>query len=148
MATPTKLIFGLRTPQPTQLVVTSEPKVETLPLLLTSRNSEEISVRCDRGTWTVDLAEGDHLVRIEGEFEGSLQFTVTPKAAIVVYQPESPSGEYVKAWWATQGTTGGLSGNDPKDPWPPPMLDASEWLTEALRVARGNIAITREGPSW
>ena len=160
MATPipTKLIFGIRASKATQLVISGGPAGKALPLRLTTRDGGDTSVPCDNGTWTVPIAQGDHIVRIETPnesdwFEGILQFTVAPQAAIVFHGPERPESEHVTtAWSATQGTTGGPLGNDPKDPWPPPELNAvvtlddPQWLTDTLHEARQNIAIVKQAP--
>jgi hypothetical protein len=159
MVTPTKLIFGVRVSQATKLDVDGGPHGKPLPLWLTTRDrGEATDVACEQGTWTVELSQGDHMVRIlapapDDWFDGVLRFTVAPEAAIVFYGPPRPRAEYaLLAWRATEGTTGGLYGSDPKDPWPPPLdtviapFEDAQWLTETLRDARKDIAITRGSP--
>ncbi|HWO24146.1 MAG TPA: hypothetical protein VNO30_35630 [Kofleriaceae bacterium] len=162
----TKLIFGLRAPQATQLVIINEQR-DMLSISLTPPNAEPNPERCDHETWTADLTKGDYLVKVEGEGNNGVRFTVTPKAGIVSYEQESPT---ITAGWALQGA------GDPKNPWPPPgddvyALDGAQWLTDELQkvhpstITRGHTphvkdgdedaqqvrestAVTREGPKW
>lgn len=141
----TKLIFGLRAPQATQLVITNEQR-EMLAISLTSRNGETISTRCDGEPWTVDLAQGDYLVRVEGERSEKLWFKVTPKAGIFSYKDLESTA--ITARWQLAGA------GDPKNPWPPPegedfALDDAQWLTSELQKVRpSTTTVTREGPPW
>jgi hypothetical protein len=152
MPTEMKLIFGLRASQPTGLVITIKPKVEALPLWVTSRNPPGTMSRpCEGGTWTVELAEGDHVGWIEGELDRSLQLTLTAQATIIICEPKFPPAVEckLKAWSVTPSDIVSLSGNDPKDPWPPPGLNAllppgdTDWFTKELSNARQKIEITR-----
>ena len=146
-----RLIFGIRTSQATKLVVSGGPASTGLPVLITTRDPlTETSVPCEQGSWTADLRQGDHIVRIEipnenDWFDDKLYFSVNPGATIVSLWPQEASAPEINVWLALEG------GSDPKDPWPPPLvaarvtLDDAQWLTDALRKIRMQIDVTRSG---
>ena len=153
MANLTRLIFGIRTSQTTELVVTGGPASTTLPLWITTRDGPgKISVLREQGTWTAHLPQGDHVVRIEAPkpddwFEEHLNFTVS-RGAVIVSTPKAQPDLLV--YWSVMAEEGG--GSDPKDPWPPPRqttqltLDDDQWFTDTLHAARANVAIIRSAP--
>lgn len=123
----TKLIFGLHNTWETATIsIAGRPTDPATPLTI-SDGTTSISVPWDAAseTWSKKVPTGDYLITIEvpGKeewFNGSLSVTVTDRADItfVFHGPETeaPNTHQTVAWTATATSTG----NDPKDPWPPP----------------------------
>lgn len=159
MSAPCKLIFGLRveTNGTTLKVEGIAPDDPPSPLIIEQQTTAPWTVPYDpvAGRWQTELDEGDYIVRLELPtdvwIEGVAEFSLGNPCTIV-YHWDSFGEDKLRtyAWSATQGTGGNPTGEDEKDPWPPPGgaagFDGSPWMLDRLAELGAQIDNPRSGP--
>lgn len=87
--------------------------------------------------WTLTLAPGDYLVRLDLDanqwFSG--QVPVSASAAVNFVYRGSQSGDTTVAW----NTTTAVGRGDPKDPWPPPVAPYTTLSSDSFRWHDGTL---------
>lgn len=112
----TRFLVGLRTDQPTKLVLTAvHVPAAAAPLVIVSRDGSSRSVPHDAAGWRCELPAGDHFLQLAVPMSvpvGRLELAADASAGWL----KSASGT-VATWRHTN-----VAVEDPKDPWPPPLL--------------------------
>lgn len=120
----TKLLFGIRTSETLSLFVTAAgPLPAQPPDLQITTGGQQIAIPCSDGAWSATLGSGDHAVRLpaadESWFDGAVAFSLSAPATIV--SRESVTSTTLVTFTTTTGSAS--TAKDPKNPWPPPLLD-------------------------
>jgi hypothetical protein len=129
MTTLTKLIFGVHTSYTSvTLFITGTPGDPAPAMNIIPRVGSPTTEPYDgeEGYWAPKLDAGDYILTIEVDeedfWESSLAVSVAnqPSVTFVFHGPEtaSPNAHETVAWTDSSA----LVGDDPKDPWPPPVL--------------------------
>lgn len=151
----TKIIFGLHTTWDDVTIAIGGRPADSATVMTVIKNGSSTAASVPWSstteTWSIKVEAGDYLFRIdvpgkEEWWNDGLPVTVTDRAdaTFVFHGPETdaPNAHQTLAW--TAASTG--TGNDPKDPWPPPAQVATtlpsasfSWHDATLHDARINL---------
>lgn len=143
-----KLLFGVRVNESVRLIITVTPSPPNPPpLTVFHQQGACYATPFLNGRWEVLLEKGDHLVQLAVDrgawFDGPLQCEFSAPVKLVVPQ-DLEEGKLV-------GWTGSIGiANDPKNPWPPPSVNAvacevasAAWLAQAFAAQAESVWLER-----
>ncbi len=158
MGYPIKLLFGLRLTTTTTLKVEGvTPDDPPSPLTLEKENVSPWTVAYDaqNNRWQTELSAGDYTVSlrlpVDAWIEGVCQFTLSANGKVVYHWNNWGADPMTTIAWTTMAGTGGNpTGEDEKDPWPPPGvdegIDSASWMLLRLKALGEDIDNPRSGP--
>lgn len=151
---PILFAFGVSNKAPVQLALSRPEAADNKECAVTVASSDRavmpIKFDGESRTWTVTLAPGDHVVRMdlpqEPLREEPIAIRILEGDAVTISRPEKEGT--VVSWPLPASVT--YLGGDPKNPWPRPRLtDMLDWFARTLHEVVPPSAIARGGPgSW
>lgn len=147
-----KLLFGASAVESVQLTITISSTTSPLPaslpaLTVRSQHSGTFAVPFLDGRWQVTLEKGDHLIQLtvtrNAWFDSPLHCSFSAPVKIVV--PRDLDDGPLVGWTDSVGIAG-----DPKNPWPPPSINAvacdqvgSSWLRQSFASQVDSVDVQR-----
>lgn len=145
---PTMFAFGVSTKAPVRLAVSrpraTDSKASDVTVTSSTRVARPIEFDRVSQTWTVTLAAGDHVVRIDVPRERlrpePIDIRIVEGGGVTISRPGAEGS--VVSWPLPASVT--FRGGNPKNPWPRPRLtDTLDWFARTLHEVGGTAEAAR-----